>query len=142
MEITLKELHCGPCRAVVSLQLGDDDQVTTFLKGLIKSNPNAASSLQTSMATITSVEPYRNKRKFRDVGDGIFEIKVPGIRLYCFKDQIDTLETKFILATNGGTKNNPREQNSDIKRAAQIRDRYFAAKNLPDTQLNYIQIDP
>lgn len=142
MEITLKELHCGSCRTVVSLQLGDDDQVTEFLKGLIKSNPNAASSLQTSMATITSVDAYRNKRKFRDVGEGIYEIKVPGIRLYCFKDQIDTLETKFILATNGGTKKNKREQNSDIKRAAQLRDRYFAAKKLPDTQLNYIQIDP
>jgi hypothetical protein len=142
LEITLKELHCGSCRTVVSLQLGDDDQVTEFLKGLIKSNPNAASSLQTSMATITSVDPYRNPRKFRDVGDGIFEIKVPGIRLYCFKDQIDALGTKFILATNGGTKNNAREQNSDIKRAAQLRDRYFAAKKLPGTQLNYIQIDP
>lgn len=94
------------------------------------------------MATITSVDAYRNKRKFRDVGEGIYEIKVPGIRLYCFKDQIDTLETKFILATNGGTKKNKREQNSDIKRAAQLRDRYFAAKKLPDTQLNYIQIDP
>lgn len=94
------------------------------------------------MATITSVDPYRNPRKFNDVGDGIFEIKVPGIRLYCFKDQIDALGTKFILATNGGTKNNKREQNSDIKRAALLRDRYFAAKKLPDTQLNYIQIDP
>ncbi len=94
------------------------------------------------MATITSVDPYRNKRKFNDVGDGIFEIKVPGIRLYCFKDNIDALGTKFILATNGGTKNNKREQNSDIKRAAHLRVRYFAAKNLPGTQLNYIQIAP
>jgi len=93
------------------------------------------------MATITSVDPYRNKRKFRDVGDGIFEIKVPGIRLYCFKDQIDSLETKFILATNGGTKNNKREQNSDISRAAQIRDRYLAAKKRDDTTLHYIEID-
>jgi hypothetical protein len=142
LEITLKELHCGSCRTVVSLQLGEDDSVTAFLKGLIKSNPNAASSLQTSMATITSVDPYRNKRKFNDVGDGIFEIKVPGIRLYCFKDNIDALGTKFILATNGGTKNNKREQNSDIKRAAHLRVRYFAAKNLPGTQLNYIQIAP
>ena len=78
---------------------------------------------------------------FRDVGDGIFEIKVPGIRLYCFKDQIDTLETKFILATNGGTKNNPREQNSDIQRAIRLRERYLAAKQSEATTLHYIRID-
>jgi len=93
------------------------------------------------MATITSVDLYRNKRKFVDVGDGIFEIKVPGIRLYCFKDQIDSIKPKFILTTNGGTKNNKREQNSDIKRASQIKDRYFAAKKRADTTLHYIEID-
>lgn len=140
MEITLKEIYCGSCRTVVTLQMGKDRRVSDFLAKLIASNPNAAKSLQTSMATITSTHSYRNKRKFKDVGDEVFEIKVPGIRLYCFKDKIDTLESKLIIATNGGTKNNKREQNSDIKQAAQIRDRYFAAKNRSDTTLHYLKI--
>ena len=96
--------------------MGTDSRVADFLDQLIVSNRNAAKSLQTSMATITSVDSYRNERKFKNVGNGVFEIKVPGIRLYCFKDEIDGLDSKLIIATNGGTKNNMREQNGDITR--------------------------
>ena len=141
MEITLKEVHCGPCRTVVTLQLGADRQVADFLASLIASNPNAARSLQTSMATITSVDPYHNERKFKSVGGGVFEIKVPGIRLYGFKDEIDGLPAKLIIATNGGTKNNKREQNTDIQRAARLREKYLAAKESDSTTLHYIQLD-
>jgi putative component of toxin-antitoxin plasmid stabilization module len=126
---------------VVTLQLEADTQLTDFLKLLSASNPNAARSLQTSITTITSVEIYRNERKFKHVGDGVFEIKVPGIRLYCFKDQIAGLPAKLIIATNGGTKNTKREQNSDIQRATRLMGRYFAAKPSASTQLRYIPID-
>jgi putative component of toxin-antitoxin plasmid stabilization module len=126
---------------VVTLQLEADTQLTDFLKLLSASNPNAARSLQTSITTITSVEIYRNERKFKHVGDGVFEIKVPGIRLYCFKDQIAGLPAKLIIATNGGTKNTKREQNSDIQRATRLMERYFAAKPSAATKLHYIRID-
>ncbi|MEI6178672.1 MAG: hypothetical protein WCS43_17400, partial [Verrucomicrobiota bacterium] len=118
-----------------------DSQVADFLASLIASNPNAARSLQTSMATITSADAYHNERKFKSVGGGVFEIKVPGIRLYCFKDEIDDLASKLIIATNGGTKNTKREQNSDIQRAAQLRERYLAAKESDTTTLHYLRID-
>jgi len=140
VEITLKEIHLGSCRTVVTLQLGSDFQMENFLVSLIQSNPNAAKSLQTSMATITSLETYHNERKFKNVGDGIYEIKVPGIRVYCFKDEIDGLPAKLILATNGGTKNNKKEQNSDIKRAATLRSRYLAAKD-KNPEIHYISQD-
>jgi len=140
LEITLKEIHRGSCRTVVTLQLGADSQMQDFLESLIQSNPNAAKSLQTSMATITSLETYNNDRKFKKVGDGIYEIKVPGIRLYCFKDAIEGLPAKLILATNGGTKNNKKEQNADIKRAAGLRSRYLAAKDL-NPVIHYITQD-
>ncbi|NJM39114.1 MAG: hypothetical protein HC845_15365 [Akkermansiaceae bacterium] len=90
------------------------------------------------MATITATESYHNDRKFKNVGNDVYEIKVPGVRLYCFKDQIDGLSSKLIIATNGGSKNNKKEQTADIKRALQIKDRYFTAKNSADTTLNYI----
>ena len=126
---------------MVTLQLEADTQLADFLKFLTASNPNAARSLQTSMATITSVEVYHNERKFKHVGDGVFEIKVPGIRLYCFKDEIDGFPSKLIIATNGGSKNTKREQNSDIQRAARLKERYFAAKPSKDTTLHYQQLD-
>ena len=141
MEITLKEVHRGPCRTVVTLQLGADSQVVDFLNSLIASNPNAARSLHTSMATITSTDPYHNERKFKSVGSGVYEIKVPGIRLYGFKDEIDGLPSKLIIATNGGTKNTKREQNSDIQRAARLRDQYLVAKQSEATTLHYHRID-
>ncbi len=137
MEITLKELHCGSCHTFVTLKLDGDESVDAFLDKLIKSNPNAAKSLQTSMKTIASTEIIRNKRKFNPVGDGIYEIKVPGLRLYCFKDRIEGRDSKLIIATNGGTKNNKKEQNSDIKGAEQLRDRYFAAKRAANLEFNY-----
>jgi putative component of toxin-antitoxin plasmid stabilization module len=140
VEITLKEIHRGLCRTVVTLQLGGDSQLQNFLESLIQSNPNAAKSLQTSMATITALEIYSNERKFKKVGDGIYEIKVPGIRLYCFKDEIEGLPAKLIVATNGGTKNNKKEQNSDIKRAIGLKSRYLAAKK-ENSQLHYIALD-
>lgn len=126
---------------MVTLQLEADTQLADFLESLTASNPNAARSLQTSMATITSVEIYRNERKFKHVGDGVFEIKVPGIRLYCFRDEIEGLPSKLIIATNGGSKNTQREQNGDIRRATRLKEHYFAAKHSEATTLHYIRID-
>ncbi len=140
MEIVLKEVHVGPCRTVVTLQIGNDDSANDFLNDLIASNPNAAKSLQTSMATISSVEEYHNSTKFKRVAEGIYEIKVPGIRLYCFREQLDGLPAKLIVATNGGGKNTNREQNGDIKRASAIRDRYIEMKSQQSTTLRYIKI--
>lgn len=142
MEIVLKEVHIGPCRTVVTLQLGNDRSADDFLNDLISSNPNAARSLQTSMATITAVEDYHNERKFKRVAEGIYEIKVPGTRLYCFKEQLDGLPAKLIVATNGGGKNTQQEQNRDINRAVALRERYLAMKKQEATKLRYIKIKP
>ena len=49
--------------------------------------------------------------------------------------------TNVIIATNGGSKNTKREQNSDIQRATRLKERYFAAKPSEATKLHYIRID-
>ncbi len=139
MEIVLKEIHVGSCRTVVTLRLDGDGSAEDFLNTLIASNPNAARSLQTSMATITAVGEYHNERKFKRVAEGIYEIKVPGTRLYCFKEQLDGLSTKLIVATNGGGKNTKREQNRDIQRAIGLRERYLVAKAEDATTFRYIK---
>ncbi len=141
MEIVLKEVHVGPCRTVVTLQIGSDAAAGDFLAALIATNPHAAKSLQTSMATITAVDHYHNVRKFKRVADGIYEIKVPGIRLYCFKDEMDHLPAKLVVATNGGIKNTKRQQDGDIRRAIQIRESYMQLKTREDTRLRYLKIN-
>jgi len=120
--------------------MGNEGSADDFLDNLITSNPNAAWSLQTSMATITALDEYHNSHKFKRVAEGIYEIKVPGIRLYCFKEQLEGLPAKLIVATNGGGKNTKREQDGDIKRASGIRERYLAMKNQEATTLRYIKI--
>ena len=89
----------------------------------------------------TSNALYHNERKFKSVGGGVYEIKVQGIRLYGFKDEIADLPSKLIIATNGGIKNTKREQNSDIQRAARLRDQYLAAKQSEATTLHCLRID-
>lgn len=126
---------------MVTLQLGADTRVAEYLALLIESNPNAARSLQTSMATITSAQSYQNKRKFKKVGKGVYEIKVPGVRVYCFKDEVEGLPAKLIIATNGGTKNKKKEQQGDIARAEELRERYLSAKAEEGTPFNYIKLD-
>jgi len=118
--------------------MGNDDSANDFLNALITSNPNAARSLQTSMATITAQDEYHNCRKFKRVAEGIYEIKVPGIRLYCFKEQLEGLPAKLVVVANGGSKNTKREQDGDIKRASGVRQRYLAMKNQESTKLRYI----
>jgi len=143
LEIILKEVHVGLCGRVVTLGLGGDAPADDFLATLITSNPHAANSLKTAMATITAVEEYHNERKFKRVARGIYEIKAPGVRLYCFRDRLgEGQPMKLIVATNGGSKNTKKQQNGDIKTACQIRERYLAMKNQPDVTLRYIPRQP
>ncbi len=143
MEIVLKEVHVGPCGKVVTLGLEGDAPADDYLATLITSNPHAAKSLQTAMATITAVEDYHNDRKFKRVAPGIYEVKAPGVRLYCFRDRLgEEQPIKLIVATNGGGKNTTKQQDGDIKRASQIRERYLALKDQKDTVVRYIQKQP
>ena len=138
----MEELHVGTCKTVVSMKIGENTELQDFLKRMIKSNPKAMTSLQSAMVTICSEENYVNDRKFKSVSEpGIHEIKVPGIRLYCFQSRLADGQPRLIIATNGGTKNTDREQNRNIKRAAQIKDAFFAAKQADTVILNYIPED-
>ena len=140
MEITVRELIVGECHTIATLALDKDDRADAFLKKLARSNSNAVKSLKTCMKTISSVHVLRNNKKFKPVGNSVYEIKVPGIRLYCFHDQIEGHPAKLIIATNGGKKNTPKEQDSDIRRAKEIRKRYRKAKEDPETTLEYIEL--
>ena len=141
VEITMKELHVGTCKTVVSLQIDNNTELQEFLDSVIKADPAGMKRIQTAIATISSVDNYVNNTKYRSVSEkGIYEIKTGGIRLYCFQDRISADMPCLIIATNGGGKNTNKEQNRDIKRAAKIKANYFDAKQLDNTDLDYQKI--
>lgn len=116
---------------------------TEFLEELLKSRPKDAKKFQTTFHTICAVKHYINSKKFKNLGNGIYETKINGLRLYCFKDTSGDFESAtgssnhLILASNGGTKNTTREQQRDIKKAQDLRTQYFDAKKNNASEFEY-----
>lgn len=132
-DITLRTLHVGDCRRVVTLDINGKDEASACLKKLHKDDRNKWDSINTRIATVSNYLQYSNSLTFKPVGGGIFEFKRPGLRLYAFYDEIGD-EHQLIICTNGGTKNTKKGQQSDISRAEAMRKTYLAAKSNPNTQ--------
>ncbi len=111
VEITLRTIHVGDVRRVVTLGIDQRDDAQDFLSDLKKTDLKKFEALNTRIETVSQYDTYENRITFRNVGDGVFEFKRPGIRLYAFYDQIDG-EEHLILCTNGGKKN--KKQSADI----------------------------
>jgi putative component of toxin-antitoxin plasmid stabilization module len=133
IDIILKTLHLGNCRRVVTLDINGTDDAHDFLQKLQKDDSKKWDAINTRISTVSNYPRYSNKTTFRPVGDGIFEFKRPGLRLYAFYDEIGE-EYQLILCTNGGSKNTRKEQQSDIKKAKNIKAVYFAAKSNPQVK--------
>ena len=133
IDITLQTLHVGESRRVVTLGIDHEDPAFDFLSKLKTDDSNKYDSIESRIKAISKYEHYENKITFRHVGDGIYEFKRPGVRLYAFYDEIEGLD-HLILCTNGGKKN--KRQNSDILKAKGIKKQYLLAKQLPDTILH------
>lgn len=145
MKITLTELHVGACSTIATMAFDEKDPATDFLESL-KSSPQDLKKFHTAFATICSVENYSNEVKFKNVKNGIYEVKIDGKRLYCFKDTSGDFEeitgnsNHLILACCGGVKGKKAAQNRDIKKAQDLKAEYFAAKKKQDTELEYEQL--
>ena len=140
IDITLKTIHLGDCRRVVTLDIDGEDEAQAFLENLQKDDSRKWDAINTRITTISNYARYSNKLTFNPVGGGIFEFKRPGLRLYAFYDEFGD-EHHLILCTNGGTKNTKKEQQRDIKRAKSIKARYEAAKNNKKAQFNLEKLD-
>lgn len=136
-DITLTIIHVGSCRCVATLGINGNDPAYQFLEKLNKDDRNQWKQLSTRLATIANYPNYQNTQTFRHVGDNIFEFKRSGLRLYAFYDNLER-DHALILCTNGGTKNNKKEQNRNIQLAQTIRRRYFEAKASPATRITLI----
>lgn|GEM_PF-1279337 len=147
MKITLTELHVGTCSTVTTIAFDEKDLAGDFLDSLEQSRPQDATKFQTAFSTICDVKNYSNDTKFKNLGDGIYEVKIWGKRLYCFKDTSGDFEeatgcsNHMIMACCGGSKNAKKEQNRDINKALGLKKKYFKAKGEDDTEFKYIKTD-
>ncbi len=139
-DITLTEIHVGQCRIVVTLGINGDDPAHKFLQKLLKDDVNRFKALKTRIKTVSDHDTYENRITFRHVGDGIFEFKRKGDRLYAFYDELEG-EEHLILCTNGGTKNTPKAQNADIENAKSRKADYLSAKANPATSFHIEEVD-
>jgi hypothetical protein len=103
VEIILRTIHLGEARRVVTLGMDGKDFAREFLLELLKHDRNRFETVQTRIRSISNHPHYENKLTFRHVGEGVFEFKRPGIRLYAFYDELDDRKA-LILCTNGGLK--------------------------------------
>lgn len=128
LEIVLSTIHVGSARRVVTLGMDGKDLAAEFLTRLARSNPRGAESIKARVQNVAEYDRYENEFTFRSVGDGLYEFKRPGLRLYAFYDDLPGLTPQLIIACHGGSKNTAKEQGSDIARAKGLRDRYLQAK--------------
>jgi putative component of toxin-antitoxin plasmid stabilization module len=133
IDIILQTLHVGECRRVVTLDINGKNLARKFLEKLKKDDGRKWQLLVDRIENVSNFHSYENNQIFNFVGEGIYEFKRPGLRLYAFYDEIGD-EHQLILCTNGGKKNTKKEQQNDIRRAKAIKADYLAAKTSPEAQ--------
>lgn len=116
---------------MVTLGINGKDLAEKFLQKLNKNDRRKWDQMTARIAFVSNFPTYENNQNFKSVGNGIYEFKRPGLRLYAFYDKIGD-EHQLILCTNGGSKNTKKEQQADIARAKSLRQQYLAAKESPD----------
>ncbi len=134
IDITLTAIHDGRCHRVVTLGIDGKDPAFSFLEKLRKDDCQKRDAIDARIRAVSEHETYENKLTFRHVGDGVYEFKRSGVRLYAFRDTIEEHD-HLIICTNGGKKNTKKQQNADIARAQKTKRTYQSLKRKPDVTL-------
>jgi len=114
----------------VTLEINGKDLASEYIGNIEKSSNRRFDQLKARFKFISNHDRYENDSTFNDVGDGVYEFKAHGNRLYCFYDELNCQEEKLLLiiATNGGGKQKKKSQQGDIKKAKELRNEYFQQK--------------
>jgi putative component of toxin-antitoxin plasmid stabilization module len=127
LDITLTTIHLGSERRVVTLMIGDDHSITTFLEDLERENQKAFKQLKAAIRVLSENRHYQNEYKFKNLRDGLYEIKTnSGARVYAFLDDHDGSHQQLVIAASGGGKG---KQDSDIEKARAIRRNYLVLRD-------------
>lgn len=125
----------------MTLGINQNDLARKFLLKLQKDDGQKSTQLNARIERVSNHDKYEHDEIFNHVGDGLYEFKRPGLRLYAFYDTLGD-EHQLILCTSGGTKNKKKEQNADIAKAKQIKNRYFEAKADNSTRITIEEDTP
>jgi hypothetical protein len=117
LEVLAYGIYTGSIRSVAALALDGSDDLANYLASLRKSNPKGHAILHGYFKTLCNERELHERGTFKclDRAAGLFEFRLSSLRLYCF-----VYENTLVLLTNGGTKNNRKEQSRDIDRARKI----------------------
>ncbi len=112
-----------------------------FLSKLAHDDSRKMASLRARIRSVADYDRYENELTFKHVGEGLYEFKRPGIRLYAFYHEFEATH-HLIICANGGTKNTKKTQNADIAKARQLKNDYFHAIEKPYTTLTFEELEP
>ncbi len=131
MDIQLQTIYVGSVKRVVALVIDGRNPVLEFFEEH-ESSPTQLAQLRARYETVADIPNFRNTDAFKPLGEGLFEFRTrQGLRLYAFHD-----EGHLIIATNGGGKGGRKEQDRDIRRARQLKNDYFNAKQQTERNPN------
>jgi putative component of toxin-antitoxin plasmid stabilization module len=131
LEVHAYEIYAGSVRSVAALALDGSDDLSNYLASLRKSNPKGHAILHGYFKTLCNERELHERGTYKclDRATGLYEFRLSSLRLYCF-----VYENTLVLLTNGGTKNNNKEQSRDIAKARKIQqetlDRIKAGANI------------
>ena len=139
--ITLTTIHLGSARRVVTLGINGKDQADDFLLNLHKGNKKAAESLFARIRFVAEHLRFENRVLFRNLGQGLFEFKGDGVRLYAFYEDELLPDSPMIIATCGGGKGSKKEQQGDIKLARKLAAEYKRLRKSKETKCKLLILE-
>jgi phage-related protein len=105
-------------------------QLLDFLGGFADPVDAAACNMLTLIARTCEHGPSRNTQLYRDLGDGIFEMKKSGLRVLFFYDA-----GRIIVCSHVYKKQGQKLGHGQKERASDAKERYFAAKKRGDLEI-------
>lgn len=129
MDISLETVYRGSIRHVVTLEIDGKSPARDYLEEIEKIQLKEFEKLSQRIEVVANTPVVRNKEIFNSEGDGIFAFKTSGgKRLYAFYD-----EGQLLIACFGADKPKKKQQQKDIDKAREWKERYFKAKTSNQT---------
>ena len=118
--ITHREIYCGSCWKVVSIEEDGEDVYDQYVNSLDK---RARIKLMAIMKVVADRMSFKNKEKFKKLRNDIWEFKsrtkTQNALVYCF------FHTNFIVCTHGTHKLKKRQLDGEIMKAVRMRKKFI-----------------
>jgi len=120
----LESLLKGKTLDIYALRRGDRCEAQEFMDDLAASATERFESLMRAMVSIADNGYGVNRNVWKRLRPNLFEIRKPGVRLFCF---VHPESHRMVVITGGLCKGPKHEQTRAIERAVRMRDEYIAS---------------